>query len=129
MNYPVSIKGVIIKDDAVLLLKNDRDEWELPGGRIEIGESPEQCLIREIEEELRLTVKVSGIIDAKLFEVISDRYVFLVMYRCEIVNGADSMVISHEHHEYRWVNMEDLNGISIPEEYVESINKVIDNRV
>lgn len=39
MTFPVSIKGVVVSDDRVLLLKNDRDEWELPGGRIELGES------------------------------------------------------------------------------------------
>src|ERR1022692_1378934 len=47
---PVSIKGVIVRDGRVLLLKNERDEWELPGGRIEPGETPEECLAREIAE-------------------------------------------------------------------------------
>jgi hypothetical protein len=37
--YPVSIKGVVVRDDRVLLLKNERDEWELPGRRIEPGET------------------------------------------------------------------------------------------
>ena len=40
--YPVSIKGVLIRDGRVLLVHNERDEWELPGGRIEPGEAPEQ---------------------------------------------------------------------------------------
>ncbi len=38
--FPVSIKGVLVlPSDEVVLALNDRDEWELPGGRIEIGES------------------------------------------------------------------------------------------
>jgi ADP-ribose pyrophosphatase YjhB (NUDIX family) len=51
MTYPVSVKGVVAHDGRVLLLKNDRSEWELPGGRLELGETPEECVAREIEEE------------------------------------------------------------------------------
>jgi hypothetical protein len=50
MNQPayfVSIKGVVVRDGLVLLLKNERDEWELLGGRIEAGETPEQCCSRD----------------------------------------------------------------------------------
>jgi hypothetical protein len=32
---PISIKGVLIENEAVMLLENERDEWELPGGRLE----------------------------------------------------------------------------------------------
>lgn len=39
---PVSIKGVVLHEGAVLLLKNERDEWELPGGKLERGETPEE---------------------------------------------------------------------------------------
>lgn len=59
--WPVSVKGVVLDaDDRVLLLRNERDEWELPGGRLEIGgpdgavvadESPRAALEREIREE------------------------------------------------------------------------------
>lgn len=48
--FPVSVKGVVVSLGRVLLLRNDRDEWELPGGRIEPGETPEQFVVREIAE-------------------------------------------------------------------------------
>ena len=51
MNFPVSIKGVLVEAGRVVLLENDRDEWELPGGRLEPGEAPETCLAREFAEE------------------------------------------------------------------------------
>ncbi|MGH7023898.1 MAG: NUDIX domain-containing protein [Caulobacteraceae bacterium] len=41
---PVSIKGVLLVEGKVVLLKNSRDEWELPGGRVDPGESHEQTL-------------------------------------------------------------------------------------
>lgn len=38
--FPVSVKGVVVRDGRVLLLRNERDEWELPGGKLELGEEP-----------------------------------------------------------------------------------------
>ena len=38
--WPVSIKGAVFVDEKVVLLLNDRAEWELPGGRLEKGETP-----------------------------------------------------------------------------------------
>lgn len=42
------MKGIIIDNDHIILLKNERNEWELPGGRLELEETPEECVIREI---------------------------------------------------------------------------------
>lgn len=44
MRFPVSVKGVLLEDDQVVLLLNERDQWELPGGRLERGEDPVACL-------------------------------------------------------------------------------------
>jgi 8-oxo-dGTP pyrophosphatase MutT (NUDIX family) len=41
-----SIKGVLLVEGGVVLVKNPRNEWELPGGRIEPGELPEVTLAR-----------------------------------------------------------------------------------
>jgi 8-oxo-dGTP pyrophosphatase MutT (NUDIX family) len=58
--FPVSVKGVVFLDSRVALLQNRRDEWELPGGKLELGETPESCIAREILEELNLRVKVAN---------------------------------------------------------------------
>ncbi|WP_460094727.1 NUDIX domain-containing protein [Pseudomonas sp. H2_E02] len=59
--FPVSIKGVLQSPEGlVVLMLNERDEWELPGGRIELGETAPQCLAREIDEELAVEVSVGG---------------------------------------------------------------------
>ena len=49
--FPVSVKGVAVQDGRGLLLENERAEWELPGGKLELGEDPLACVIREISEE------------------------------------------------------------------------------
>ena len=89
--YPVSIKGVLFSParEAVLLL-NEREEWELPGGRIEPGETSAECLAREIQEELGLEVEVGRPVDTYLFEVIPGRHVFIATYRCTLAGGIHS---------------------------------------
>jgi 8-oxo-dGTP pyrophosphatase MutT (NUDIX family) len=72
MNFPVSIKGVLVEAGSVMLLENERDEWELPGGRLEPGEAPETCLVREFAEELGAVVDVASIIDCWLYEVLPE---------------------------------------------------------
>ncbi|WP_318533310.1 MULTISPECIES: NUDIX domain-containing protein [Actinoalloteichus] len=44
------MNGVVIRDGAVLLLRNERDEWERPGGRLKLGKTPEKGVTREIVE-------------------------------------------------------------------------------
>lgn len=97
MNYPVSVKGVLAAPSgAIVLLKNERGEWELPGGRIELGESAPACLAREIDEELGLQVTVGAPLDSYLFEVIPGKHVFIVTYACTL-SGPYIPVISDEH--------------------------------
>ncbi len=62
---PVTIKGVCLDvDRRVLLCRNHRSEWELPGGRPQLGESFPACLVREVEEETGLTATVHALICA-----------------------------------------------------------------
>jgi len=95
--YAVSIKGaVFVEQDRVILLLNDRNEWELPGGRIEPGETPAECVAREFKEELDIAITPDVLLDTYLFEVIPQRHVFVVKYGCRLA-GALSLTISEEH--------------------------------
>src|SRR6201982_2275126 len=97
---PVSVKGVLVHDDRVLLLLNERGEWDLPGGRPDPHEDHHAALAREVREEAGLSVEVGARLDEHLFEVLPQRFVRIVAYACRLV-GASAAVLSREHLETR----------------------------
>jgi len=122
MAYPTSIKGVLLVDRQVLLVKNSRDQWELPGGRIDEGEDHAQTVSREFAEELSLDVAIRAPIDSYLFEVIPGRHVFIVTYGCTLV-GEFRPAISHEQTEHCLWQVERLSELNLPAGYRCSIEK------
>ncbi|MGW8391807.1 DinB family protein [Pseudoduganella sp. HUAS MS19] len=120
MSYPVSVKGVFCAPDGrVVLLKNEREEWELPGGRIEDGETAAACLAREVWEELGVRVDVGAPLDSYLFEVVPGKKVFVVTYGCTL-QGGFVPVLSHEHKEVGLFARDALPA-GLPEGYRASI--------
>jgi ADP-ribose pyrophosphatase YjhB (NUDIX family) len=85
-SFPVSVKGVVIRDGQVLLLRNERDEWEIPGGKLELGEGPESCVAREISEEVGWTVATGSILDAWQFHIRDGVDVLIVTYGCHSIS-------------------------------------------
>lgn len=119
--FPISIKGVVVRDGKVLLLKNERDEWELPGGRIELGETPEECVAREMTEETQWKVTAGPILSAWMYYIKPvDRNVFIVTYGC-YVDGDVSLKLSHEHREIGLFNEDEVSDLRMPEGYKRSI--------
>ena len=116
MNFPVSIKGVLVEAGRVVLLENERDEWELPGGRLEPGEAPETCLAREFAEELGAVVEVTRIIDCWLYEVLPQREVVIITYGVKRrVEG--ELRISDEHRRVGFFKLHEIVALPIPEGY------------
>ena len=120
MEAPTSVKGVLLVGDRVLLVKNRRDEWELPGGRPDEGEDHAQTLAREFAEELGLEVRMSRKIDSYLFEVIPGRHVFIITYGCALRGELDPR-LSDEHTDHCLWPVERLAELKLPVGYRRSI--------
>lgn len=92
----VGVGGVVIRDGAVLLVQRAAEplagRWSLPGGVVELGETLEEAVVRELREETGLTVRVLELVEA--FERITRddkgraRYHYVLLdYLCQLVSG------------------------------------------
>jgi mutator protein MutT len=124
VRLPISVKGVLVQRGRLLLLRNDRGEWELPGGRVDDGETPEDAVVREIQEETGLSVTVRSLVDAWIFQVTRRERVLILEYACQ-VRGARGVTISREHTGYAWLRPADLHGEPLPRGYLRGIRRAL----
>jgi len=122
MEWPVSVKGILGWDERYILLRNDRSEWELPGGRLDRGEQPREALARELQEELSIEASVGRLVLAEAFEVIPERWVLLVVYSCT-ADRPPSLTHSEEHEAATTASIAELVDLPIPEVYVRAIHE------
>jgi 8-oxo-dGTP diphosphatase len=104
--------GVIQRDARILAARRRRGShleghWEFPGGKIEEGESPEECLVRELAEEIGVTVRPRGILEV-VFHRYPEKNVLLLFYRCDVIEGEPRAL---ECDEVRWVALADLPAL------------------
>jgi 8-oxo-dGTP pyrophosphatase MutT (NUDIX family) len=118
--FPVSVKGIAVQGGKVLLLRNERDEWELPGGKLEVGEDPADCVVREISEESGWQVTAGPLLDCWQYEVRAGVYVVIVTYGCHVLS-TDRPVVSHEHTLAGLFAPDAVLGLVMPDGYKRSI--------
>ncbi|MFE0423789.1 NUDIX domain-containing protein [Streptomyces sp. NPDC058953] len=129
--WPVSIKAVALDSQGrVLLLKNEREEWELPGGRLELpsdddpgDDSPERTVERELREETGWTVKAGPLIEGGVwvYEPVPGRRVLIVTYGCTVLTPDQEPVLSHEHKQIGLFTPDEVPHLNMPQEYKESV--------
>lgn len=123
--FPVSVKAIVTLHDQVLLLFNERNEWELPGGKLELGETPELCVAREVQEELGLNVEIGNLIDAWVYHIAEGVDVLILTYPSIVLNPDEQVRMSNEHKEWRLFSLDDITTLTMPEGYKQSLAKWI----
>lgn len=110
----VATKAIIGYNEKYLLIRrSDNDEtgagtWEFPGGKLDFGESVEQCILREIREETGLAAEILGLAYVTDFYTSPTRKVVLINYLCRA--DSDKVALSDEHTAYKWVNKDEILG-------------------
>lgn len=105
--------AIIIKDDRVLIAQRADPPklagfWEFPGGKVEEGETVEECLVREIQEELSIDVAVLSWYGQSIYKYESGA-IDLQAFTCKIVSGS---ITNNTHAEIRWCRAQELSDWS-----------------
>ena len=108
-----SVVGIARKDNKFLLgLRTPGgdvgEHWEFPGGKCEEGETHEQALIREYEEELAVRISVGRFIAHKHFQ---NEHRNFDLFAYEVIIPENQTCVSSEHSELKWFLLDELQNI------------------
>ena len=117
------------EDNNLLICKRPKNKifeglWEFPGGKVEINESPEQCLIRELNEELGINVN-KRCLAPFTFSTYSykDFDLLILLYICRVWDGHP---YSKESQKISWVSLNQVRDFKMPEANKSLVAMLID---
>ena len=122
----VAQKAIIYKGDYVLLIRDPREEneiWELPGGRLNVGESSEAGLARELREELGVEVQIKQVVHVGQFLHVSEgRHALVIVYEATLASPEEAFKLDlHEIAEARFVPVGEVLSYKLFPEYREAL--------
>lgn len=109
VNFRIGVKAFIVEDGKILFIRrrandsHNADMWDLPGGRIELGEDPRLGLIRETKEETSLDIELVLPLDVQHFTRQDGQMITLLFFLCKKTSG--EIRLSEEHQEYKWLDL------------------------
>ena len=117
------VAAIIKKNNKVFITQRGHGEfkgkWEFPGGKVEVGETPEEAVVREIREELKSEVKVERLFD-EIKEAQDDKVINVKFFICSLVSGNLELT---EHLDSKWVEPSEIDD----KDFLEADKPVLDN--
>lgn len=135
MKNKLIVHGLVMVNGKYLVIKRNRIKrgavnvypqfWDIPGGSVELGELPREALLREVQEEVGIIVKIKEIIhEDSNFDNEKNAIFVRLVYTCDIEEDSANMIIldGEEHSEYRLIQtLADLAG----EDVVPYLNEIL----
>ena len=119
--------AIIESDDKILIAQRKLEDdifgglWEFPGGKIEDGEIPEECMARELMEELEIEVEVGALITSNKHRYPNGIFELLA-YRVQHICGN---FVLNAHDEIKWVTADEMSNFEFPPADIPIINELL----
>jgi mutator protein MutT len=127
----VGVGAVVLDGDRVVLVKRGhpplKGEWSLPGGAVELGETLEDAIRREVREETGLDVAVGPMVEVldRVHRTADGRIEYhyvIVDYVCSCRDGL-ALACGSDAEDARWVGISELEGLGVTAKAIEVIDK------
>jgi 8-oxo-dGTP diphosphatase len=128
MDFKIAVKAFVIENNKLLVIKrrpNDvhkPGQWDIPGGRLELGENPMEGLVRESMEEIGVPITPIMPIDVHHFVREDKQKITMIIFLCSMPNN--EIKLSEEHTEYKWVDLR-TEVEQLPEWLKEPVHKFL----
>ena len=118
------VAAIIRKDDKIFATQRGygewKDWWEFPGGKMEVGETPEEALKREIREELSTEINVDELLCTVEYDY-PKFHLTLHCYLCSLLTGAPHL---NEHEAAKWLTKDELYSVKWLPADLEVVDKI-----
>lgn len=106
------VAAIIIKDNKIFATQRGygefKDGWEFPGGKVELGEAPENAIVREIKEEFDTVIEVIEYFDTVEYDY-PNFHLSMKCYICTVVSGKLELL---EHEAAKWLDKDSLDSVA-----------------
>jgi len=130
--FPISAKGIVIENGKIWLRRNPRGEWELPGGRVDDQEQPQDAVKRELKEEIGYECEIETLVNSYIWykEFWGYPAVLILSYRCRPIKKiGNPELLDEEGHKAKFQLVpiqEALELENLPNFYKAAIKEAID---
>jgi len=127
----IEVAAAIIVNGGKILIaqraenQNLAGKWEFPGGKVESGETPEECLVREIKEELGIKIEVDKFFAESIYRYATGT-IKLIAYKARWIEGEYKLSV---HSQIKWVKPDELEYYDLAPADISFVKKLKDELV
>ena len=110
VNFRLAVKAFIVKKGKLFAMKRASEDvqnpgiWEIPGGRLDLGEDPVLGLMRELREETGMYIDIIYPLSVRHFIRDDDQIITMLIFLCKPKRGGQ-LKLSDEHSDYKWIDL------------------------